>query len=362
LTNASIEDLFSLTNFKSKTWELIYSGNKDGYESSKFHSMCDNIVNTFSLVKTLDSYVFGGYTTQIWNSNQSVAKDENAFIVSLKNYLNEPVRLKTRNNEVIAIYKNPQCLPSFGRTDIRIITNANNVDNNFCRSADYVYLNGSNYSTNLLSGNENFEAGQNSFRVTALEVYTVKETSLKLDGSSILEPEMIPILLDLTKFGFDSWQLIYRASENGFRITDFHAKCNNVLNTFTLIKTTKSNVFGGYTKLSWDLFGSEKDEDAFLISLVNLKNDPARLNSRKGEDVIYGFESMFGPIFGSSQSNADIFITNMSNECTSSECFSTSTRTGLYLHLNGSEYEEDLLAGDRYFITEDIEVYAIRNS
>jgi hypothetical protein len=190
-------------------------------------------------------------------------------------------------------------------------------------------------------------------------VYTVREQTIY--DSSVVKPEMIQTLFDLSKFNkIDSWQLIYRASEDGFRIEDFHRKCYKILNTFTLIKTTQSNVFGGFTRLSWDLFGSEKDDDAFLISLVNKKNDPVRLESKKGQEVIYGFESIFGPIFGSSQSNADIFVSNMSNECTSSECFSSSTRTGLYLHLNGSDYEEDLLAGEKYFITQDIEVYAIK--
>ena len=52
LTENNMEDFFKLTEFKSKSWKLIYSGNRDSFESTKFHSMCDNTENTFSLIKS----------------------------------------------------------------------------------------------------------------------------------------------------------------------------------------------------------------------------------------------------------------------------------------------------------------------
>ena len=45
--------------------------------------------------------------------------------------------------------------------------------------------------------------------------------------------------------------LLYRASEHGFKASDFHSKCDNKGKTISLIQDTNDNVFGGYTSQSW---------------------------------------------------------------------------------------------------------------
>jgi hypothetical protein len=42
------------------------------------------------------------------------------------------------------------------------------------------------------------------------------------------------------------WKLLYRASVDGFRATDFHRKCDGKPNTVSIIKTTDDFVFGGW--------------------------------------------------------------------------------------------------------------------
>jgi hypothetical protein len=62
--------------------------------------------------------------------------------------------------------------------------------------------------------------------------------------------------------------LIYRATVDGFKAQDFHAKCNDIENTVTVIKNDLNYVFGGYTQAKWssrNCFNS--DTEAFIFSL-----------------------------------------------------------------------------------------------
>ena len=47
------------------------------------------------------------------------------------------------------------------------------------------------------------------------------------------------------------WQLCFRASENSYSASVFHAACDNKGPTVTLVQVG-DNVFGGYTDKSWD--------------------------------------------------------------------------------------------------------------
>ena len=47
------------------------------------------------------------------------------------------------------------------------------------------------------------------------------------------------------------WQLFFRASENSYSASAFHAACDNKGPTLTLVRVG-DNVFGGYTDKSWN--------------------------------------------------------------------------------------------------------------
>jgi hypothetical protein len=51
-----------LNEFKSKQARLIYRGTDDGFGSSSFHSKCDGIANTITIILTTDDFIFGGFT------------------------------------------------------------------------------------------------------------------------------------------------------------------------------------------------------------------------------------------------------------------------------------------------------------
>ena len=46
--------------------------------------------------------------------------------------------------------------------------------------------------------------------------------------------------------------LLYRASNEGFLISNFHSKCDGKKNTVTLVETLNGKRFGGFTDIAWD--------------------------------------------------------------------------------------------------------------
>ncbi|KAJ5067199.1 pep-cterm sorting domain-containing protein [Anaeramoeba ignava] len=80
---------------------LGFSAKKDGFDSQKWHSICDNKGKTLIIIKTKDNYIFGGFTQIGFTNDKSKWKendrrynngfipDKNAFIFSLRNDKND---------------------------------------------------------------------------------------------------------------------------------------------------------------------------------------------------------------------------------------------------------------------------------
>ena len=66
-----------------------------------------------------------------------------------------------------------------------------------------------------------------------------------------------------------SLELIYRGTRDGFKFSDFHAKCDFIPNTLTVIKSEHNKIFGGYTSMTWDGQGQKTDPSAFIFSITN---------------------------------------------------------------------------------------------
>jgi hypothetical protein len=172
-------------------------------------------------------------------------------------------------------------------------------------------------------------------------------------NSTILnnKKELIDKLYEITNFEHKNWVLIYRATRDGFSSSNFHSKCNYHSSTLTLIKTTKSFVFGGFIEQSFSGCSCYKaDEKAFLISLVNNKNATFKLPIEPNS--LYAFYDFndYGPTFGGGH---DIYISSNSNQ-------NKDSYNNPYSYiLNGNLYESNLLAGEYNFQTVEIETYTI---
>ncbi len=177
----------------------------------------------------------------------------------------------------------------------------------------------------------------------------VKFNSIK---SSILSDRQITKLMKICKFESNQkWDLIYRATQDGFGAKNFHSKSDNKSNTLVIIKSTGGHVFGGYTEQDWSPTGLfAKDSNAFIFSYINKYKKPFFMKCISPAHAICGVIN-YGPTFGGGH---DIHICNNSN-----------STDGSYSNLGVSyEYPKDasnedksFLAGSYKFRTAEIEVY-----
>ena len=52
-----------------RKWSLLFRASRDGFESETFHSKCDNLGPTVTIVKS-GSYIFGGFTDVSWTRSK----------------------------------------------------------------------------------------------------------------------------------------------------------------------------------------------------------------------------------------------------------------------------------------------------
>eukprot|EP01084_Bolivina_argentea_P096495 173475_1 len=114
------------------------------------------------------------------------------------------------------------------------------------------------------------------------------------------------------------FNLLFRASEHGFKANEFHKKCDNNGATISIIKSHFGNVFGGYTTIPWTSknYGFRKDTHAFLF-LIHTTDKSEQLNcpmmfeikDKKANTAVY-HHSHCGPIFGAGH---DIIISDSCN-------------------------------------------------
>jgi hypothetical protein len=161
-------DLINLCEFsRNDKWSLLYRGTRDGFGSTDFHSKCDGHPNTLIILKAKESsYIFGGFTTADWESPYPKAKyksDPNAFLFSLTNKDNKPLKMKIDpNTPESAIYCNFSSGPSFGGgRDINVSDNANTtIKSNSGLGSSYKhpqYTFGTNGAKTFLAGSYNFQ-------------------------------------------------------------------------------------------------------------------------------------------------------------------------------------------------------------
>ena len=106
----------------SYKWKLLYRASEHDYTVSSFHEYCDNQASTLVIIKSSGGWIFGGYTTRLWNGkdiyddteyNPTLQKrdDDNAFIFTLKN----PHEVKpTQNKKEILSCGYIQCYTNYG--------------------------------------------------------------------------------------------------------------------------------------------------------------------------------------------------------------------------------------------------------
>ena len=173
-------DLIKLCEFDSKSkFTLVYRASVDGFGAKVFHSKCDKIAKTLTIIKAKESgNIFGGYTEATWEQigpKWHYKEDKNAFIFSLVNKHNQPIKMKTQNpsKSIEADIKWGVIFGCgfFGGRDI-IISSNSNTNNDSHSNLGGVYLhpsfqNGSNEAKRFLAGSYFFSTDE-------IEVYKVE--------------------------------------------------------------------------------------------------------------------------------------------------------------------------------------------
>ena len=108
--------------------ERLYCASNDGWDSADFHSKCDNKGPTVTVIKCTDGYVFGGFTSAPWTSeNTCHVACADAFIFSLRRPGGVgPIKLPIlAAHASIAILQCRVYGPFFGAGDIHVHSGAN---------------------------------------------------------------------------------------------------------------------------------------------------------------------------------------------------------------------------------------------
>jgi len=99
-------------------------------------------------------------------------------------------------------------------------------------------------------------------------------------------------------YGFN---LLYRASRDGYTAAAFHSKCDDKGATIVIAKVKNSGqIIGGYNPLQWDSSNSNKStKDSFIFSFTDKNNlQSANVVYSKGDQYSIKCLSHCGPVFG----------------------------------------------------------------
>ena len=207
----------------------------------------------------------------------------------------------------------------------------------------------------------------NNFKEAAIKTGSFNNTM----DSLILTSNEAQKIHELGAFSSDQkFNLLYRATRDGFRAFDFHSKSDGFLNTLTIVKSTNGYVFGGFTTQSWHGTGYRADLSAFILSVrrnvtgFNTATDARRFNVTYENNAIVT-DSNRGPIFGGGHNIVISDTSNMNNNSFSSfgHCYQYPSEytSGSY---SASNYLTGcmIFSGDNcYFSTVEIEVFQLVN-
>jgi hypothetical protein len=175
---------------------------------------------------------------------------------------------------------------------------------------------------------------------------------LRTEFRSEILTELPPLF---APFHTKQWDLLYRATVDGFQASDFHRKCNNHRNTVTIILTTNGSIFGGFTPCPWDSTDGQKADpqrESFLFTIKNPHGIEARkFPLVKKRNAILSHQG-YGPVFG----NNDLLVTNESN----TKEYSYTNLGCSYLNDTGMGGQQ-LFTGGHTFLAKEIEVFELRS-
>jgi hypothetical protein len=172
-------------------------------------------------------------------------------------------------------------------------------------------------------------------------------------GGTLLSREQKWELNEFYGEEYQKWLLIYKATRDGFGVSDFHRCCDNQGPTMTVIQSKEGGfLFGGYTSVSWKSVGDyvADNNNPFIFTLTNPHGiPPTKYSIQHTQHSIYD-DRQYGPTFGGGH---DLYV-----------CDNSQTATGSYTrfptsYIDTTNRGNDTFTGNKNFQTSDIEVYRL---
>ena len=165
--------------------------------------------------------------------------------------------------------------------------------------------------------------------------------------------------MELNKLGEcenQQWQLIYRASRDGYTAQAFHQFCDGCFPTMCVIRSTNDCIFGGFTSIPWSSTSADKsDALAFLFTLKNpLGVKPTKYPiQQRAVNFAISYDQKNGPIFGSSQyGGIDLLLHSPFNL--------SSNRIGFpHSYQDMTKIGRSIFTGGGTFACEDLEIFTL---
>ena len=175
----------------------------------------------------------------------------------------------------------------------------------------------------------------------------------QIDSKIIYNQDAIFISKRLTEKEYSDrkviFNLIYRASRDGANAQSYHSRCDEKINTVTVVQTVKGSKFGGYTETQiQDGNIGYKDPNSFIFSLNKMK---IYENLNKDNNVIRHYRDN-GPYF---VGGFVIYDSNFNDNNSNYVCDKTSS----FNFFSDSEKEYEINNGEKYFHIKELEVFEI---
>jgi len=152
-----------------------------------------------------------------------------------------------------------------------------------------------------------------------------------------------------------NYELIFKASKDGYKGEDFHKKCDGKVNTLILFLTKNGRRFGGFTDLTWNgdnnNYSNKKEGNSFIFSL---DYQEIYLKKKYAYNEIECFY-LYGPCFHDFNYYVyDIDLNGYKNE--EKENYSS---YNIYTSKFYSYNNKYFLTGEKNFSVKDYEVYVL---
>ena len=152
------------------------------------------------------------------------------------------------------------------------------------------------------------------------------------------------------------FELLYKATQDGFGAQEFHKRCDYKGATLVLAHTKNGYKFGGYTPVSWESprifeYKSDEKKESFIFSITHR----TRHMLKDGAGAAIENYINDGPTFGGGY---DFIIENNPDTRESNSDFGHSYTLPEHIEYN-SQQAKMYLAGAYTFLIQDYEVYSL---